>query len=166
MYTLYVLRITHDPQNTHVNKLTLPSPEPPAPLTPTPPSDTRAYMSDLSDPIDPVAGRHIAVPPQLVEAVQTDPEVLAQLSRAQLILVQDKLTRQYLRSGDASIAQGTAVAEILRKTANLEPKQTTSQGGNGFSITINIPQVGDVKGTTIEARATALNDLDTQEAPE
>ena len=93
-------------------------------------------MHELSDNLDPVVTRHIAVPPKLVEAVQTDPDILSRLSRAQLMLVQDKLTRQYLYNSEASITQGTAVAEILRKTANLEPKEARA-GVQGASVVFN-----------------------------
>lgn len=99
----------------------------------------------------------VAVPPQLVDAVRTDPELLAQLSRAQLMLVQDKLTRDYLKNVEAPVSQGVAVADVIRKTANLEPKQGTGPGaGNGFSITINLPAVGQAQATTIEAKGTPL----------
>lgn len=117
--------------------------------------------------ITPTHEHYIDVPPQLVDAVREDPEVLAQLSRAQLLLVQHKLTRQYLYSDSATVAQGTAVAEVLRKTANLEPKGGAGGGaGSGFSITINIPQVGQAAGHVIEAKAAVLAEPDSAEVTE
>jgi hypothetical protein len=113
-------------------------------------------MDQLTSPEDAKA-RQIAVPPALVEAVQNDPEVLAKLSRAQLMMVQDKLTRQYLESPDALISHGTAVAEALRKTANLDPKEARS-GIAGASVVFNFnvskpPAAIDVtkEGITIDA---------------
>ena len=100
---------------------------------------------------------HIAVAPQLIDAVRDDPEILAKLSRAQLTMVQDKLTRQYLENPDATVAQGTAVAETLRKTANLDPKEGRA-GPVGASVVFNFnvskpPAAIDVtdKGITIDA---------------
>lgn len=107
--------------------------------------------------LTPTHERYIDAPPQLVDAVRDDPEVLAKLSRAQLLLVQDKLTRTFLNSSDATVAQGVAVAEALRKTANLEPKGGPTGGAAGFSITINIPQVGQTAGATIEAKAPLID---------
>lgn len=110
-------------------------------------------MSDIT----PTHEHYIDVPPQLVDAVREDPEVLAQLSRAQLLLVQHKLTRQYLYSDSATVAQGTAVAEVLRKTAALDPKETRG-GPTGASVVFNFnvakpPAQIDVTetGVTIDA---------------
>lgn len=100
---------------------------------------------------------HIAVAPQLIDAVREDPEILAKLSRAQLTMVQDKLTRQYLENPDATVAQGAAVAETLRKTANLDPKEGRAGPGNGFSITINIPQTAGAPAAVIEGKAVRVD---------
>jgi hypothetical protein len=108
----------------------------------------------------------IAVPPQLVEEVQNNPEVLVHLSRAQLMLVQHKLTDQYLKDKEALVSQGVAIAEQLRKTANLEPKNIGPTPGAGFSITINIPAMGEAKEVTIEATAPRVVPLEIEDAEE
>lgn len=112
-------------------------------------------MSDITTPDD-AKNSFIELHAKLVDAVREDPEVLVQLSRAQLTLVQDKLTRQYLNASDPTIAQGTAVAEALRKTANLDPKQAAGGSGGGFSINIVIP--GSDKSVTVEGTAEKIVD--------
>lgn len=113
-------------------------------------------MSDIT----PTHEHYIDVPPQLVDAVREDPEVLAQLSRAQLLLVQHKLAKKFLYDDNATVAQGTAVAEVLRKTANLEPKGGAGGAGSGFSITINIP--GTDKSLVVEGAAERITEEDSE----
>lgn len=113
-------------------------------------------MDELTTPDD-AKKAQIKVPPKLIADVQEDPEVLAKLSRAQLMLVQDKLTRQYLENSDALVSHGVAVAEALRKTANLDPKEVRG-GPTGASVVFNFnvskpPAQIDVtpEGITIDA---------------
>jgi len=92
---------------------------------------------------NPALARLLNLPPAALEEISENPDALSKLSRVQLAMVQEKLARQYLDNPDASVAQGTAVHEALRKVSNLEPKQGTGNGA-GFSITINFPSTSGV----------------------
>lgn len=100
---------------------------------------------------NPALARLLNLPPAALEEISENPDALSKLSRVQLAMVQEKLARQYLDNPDASVAQGTAVHEALRKVSNLEPRQAGGPAGGGFSVTINIP--GIEKSLVVEGKA-------------
>ncbi len=93
-------------------------------------------MSD-DIPENPALARLLNLPPAALEEISENPDALSQLSRVQLALVQEKLTRQYLDNPEASVAQGTAVHEALRKVSNLEGANAKPTGGAGPSVVFN-----------------------------
>lgn len=117
-------------------------------------------MSD-DTPQNPAIAKLLRLPPAVLEEISENPESLTKLSRVQLALVQEKLTRQYLDNAEASVAQGTAVHEALRKVSNLEPRQAGGPAGGGFSITINIPTQTDDKSPAIDVTPTLVQEDET-----
>lgn len=93
-------------------------------------------MSD-DTPQNPAIAKLLRLPPAVLEEISENPESLTKLSRVQLALVQEKLTRQYLDNAEASVAQGTAVHEALRKVSNLEGANARPAGGAGPSVVFN-----------------------------
>lgn len=79
---------------------------------------------------------HIAMEPALVEAVQENPELLAQLTRGQLAVVQDRLVTRVLNNPDSSIAQLAQVHAALSSNAQLKPAAGASAGGSA-QVVIN-----------------------------
>lgn len=110
---------------------------------------------------NPALARLLNLPPAALEEISENPDALSKLSRVQLAMVQEKLARQYLDNPDASVAQGTAVHEALRKVSNLEPKQAGGAVGGGFSITINIPTQTDDKSPAIDVTPTLVQEDET-----
>jgi hypothetical protein len=82
--------------------------------------------------------KSLAIPPALVEAVQEDPSLIAQISRSQLLVVQDMMVRKLMSNPDVTPAQLAAAHERLTKTAQLDPKDAENGRGTGFSIVINL----------------------------
>lgn len=64
-------------------------------------------------------------------------------------------------SSEVGLALKIEALKTLAKLGDLEPKQnlTAQNAGAGFSITINLPKVGDQPGRTIEAKAEPVPDL-------
>ncbi len=93
-------------------------------------------MSD-DTPKNPALARLLNLPPAALEEISENPDALSKLSRVQLAMVQEKLARQYLDNPDASVAQGTAVHEALRKVSNLEGNNARPAGSTGPSVVFN-----------------------------
>jgi len=68
---------------------------------------------------------------------------------------EDVMAEVWLRAKDPEVGLALKIDALktLAKLGDLEPKQNAPQvaAGNGFSITINIPQVGEQPGRVIEA---------------
>lgn len=106
--------------------------------------------------LNPAVEQQLQIAPALVEAVREDPELLTQVTRAQLAVVQDRLVKKVLSDPDASVAQLAAVHERLAKGAKTETKE---QGGpKTASVVINFIRGGGREGVTIEGTATAVSD--------
>lgn len=112
-------------------------------------------MSD--EPRLPVATeKALEVPPALVQAVQEDPSILVELSRSQLLVVQDLMVRRLIDTPDASISAHAAVHEAIRKNAQMDPKGGDAQKGTGFSVVINLNN--DTPNKAIEVKAERVNE--------
>jgi hypothetical protein len=83
--------------------------------------------------------RHLSLPPAMLEAIGEDPEVLVNLSRVQLALVNDRMVKKLMATPDPSPNQFTAVSEQLRKTATMTGASVDTKG-TGFSVNIVINQ--------------------------
>jgi hypothetical protein len=95
-------------------------------------------MPNDHKPLTPAEAQHTTLHPAIVEAARDDPDVLVQLSRAQLAVVQDRMVNKLLDNPEASASQYALVHERLSKNAQLEPKNGQAQQGAGFSIVINV----------------------------
>lgn len=100
----------------------------------------------------------LLVPPQLVEAVQEDPELLVQLTRSQLVVVQDKMVRAILDDNKATVAQMAVVHERLSKNARIENKEG-QQGNAGTQIVINFHRHSGRETVVVEGQATNATDV-------
>lgn len=107
-------------------------------------------MSD--DELNPNTKRAIALPPALVEACQDDPELLVQLTRGQLAVVQDRMVGKVLGDAEATVTQLVTVHEALSRNANIKP--AANQGlGSGTQITINFIRESRNEKVVIEGAA-------------
>ena len=88
-------------------------------------------------PLDPANAKTLTLHPAIVEGVQEDPELLVQMSRAQLAVVQDRMVKRALESNDTTIGQLAVVHERLSKNAKLEPQQGAAAGHPGTQVVIN-----------------------------
>lgn len=86
--------------------------------------------------LPPAVEAHIAMPPALVEAVQEDPELLVQLTRGQLAVVQDRMVSRVMKDPDATIGQLASVHEQLSKNARLKPEAGASSN-SAAQVVIN-----------------------------
>ena len=98
----------------------------------------------------------VKLAPADIEVLQDDPEALAQLSRAQLAVVQTTMVHKLLTNPDATPSQFSQVHERLTKTAKLEGKE--SGAGNGTKLIINFIRAGDKESITIEGSAREIPD--------
>lgn len=89
--------------------------------------------------------------PADIEALQDDPDALAQLSRAQLALVQTTMVHKLLVNPDSTPSQFAQVHERLTKTAKLEGKEGANTGGT--KLVINFIRAGDKESITIDGSA-------------
>lgn len=103
----------------------------------------------------------ISLPPALVEMVQGSPDLLVQLARGQLALVQDRMVRRVLQDPQATSQQFAQVHDALAKVAF--GKGGAGGGGEGVSrgpqFQINIlraPKRGD--GVTIDAQSVTVGE--------
>ena len=96
----------------------------------------------------------INMPPALVEACQQDPELLTQLTRGQLAVVQDRMVQMALSSSEVTLGQLAAVHDALTKNAQL--KKTEASGPSGQSITINFIRESRNEKVVVEGQAVPL----------
>lgn len=98
----------------------------------------------------------ITLPPELVTQCKEDPQVLVEMTRGQLAIVQDRMVTKLLTSGEATLAQYAQVHERLSKNAGVEPKQFGGSGA-GFSIVLNVgPQPSKTEAATIDVTPTSI----------
>lgn len=110
----------------------------------------------LTQPEDAKA-RLANIPPQLVEEVQHNPEVLRPVARSMAAInLHNLFTR--MQHPAASIKDRMAFQELLNKMSDIGGKEAQAGPGSGFSIVINIPQVGAAQGQVIEAKATRVDE--------
>lgn len=116
--------------------------------------------------------------PEQTEQLRNDPGFKVRVSRAEQELakegvttkmrarhvVDDMISEVWIQGKDPSVGLGMKleIIKTLTKIADLEPKANQLvQQGSGFSLVINLPQIGDQPGRTIEAKATNVPDLGT-----
>jgi hypothetical protein len=126
--------------------------------TPQPPQETprEAQHDTVTQPED-AARKPAQIPPKLVEDVQDNPELLRPVARSMAAV---NLHNLFLRIQHPATnnADRLSFQAMLNKLGGLDAKEAGPTGGPGFSITINIPQVGADKGHTIEAKATVVDE--------
>lgn len=110
-------------------------------------------MAQDTTPLNPALDKAIAMPPALVEAIEKDPELLVQLTRGQLAIVQDRLVRRALTDPQITIAQLAAVHEALAKQASLKGGQQPLAGAGGPQVVINFIRAPGKAPVTIEGTA-------------
>lgn len=104
----------------------------------------------LTQPQDAV-DQALHVPPQLVEDVQDNVEMIRPVARGMAIM---NLHNLYTRIQHPATTNRDRLEfqALLNKMSGLEAKEAQqNSNGSGFSITINIPQVGASKPAVIEA---------------
>jgi hypothetical protein len=106
-------------------------------------------MSEEVEPLNPNTQQAISLPPALVEAVQENPELLTELTRGQLAVVQDRMVQKVLGDPAASVAMLTAVHKALSDNAQLKP-QAGAVGGGGAQVVINFIRAPGKETVTIE----------------
>ena len=99
--------------------------------------------------LDPATKQHLALPPALVEAVQDDPELLVQLTRGQLAVIQDKMVQKVISDPDVSVGALATVHERLSKNARMEKGEIVA-GGGGAAVVINFVVGGKKETLTID----------------
>lgn len=93
--------------------------------------------------------KHTAVPPALIEAVASDATAAQPAIRA-MALVQ--LTELHGMRHALTPVQRMQLAEVNAKLGDMVPRQAgQNMADTGFSITINIPQVGAQPGRVIDS---------------
>lgn len=110
-------------------------------------------MADIQTTEDDVKRKHTGVPPALVEDVQQNPEALRPVARSMAAI---NLHNLFVRMQEPATTNKDRMEfqSLLHKLGGLEIKDAaTAAPGAGFSITINLPQVGATPGATIEAKA-------------
>jgi len=98
---------------------------------------------------NPAVTRHTAVPPALIEAVAKDASAAQPAIRA-MALVQ--ITELHGMRNLLTPVQRMQLAEVSAKLGDMVPRQAgQNMADTGFSITINIPQVGTQPGRVIDS---------------
>lgn len=100
--------------------------------------------------LPPATQHHIALSPALVEAAQEDPDLLVQLTRGQLAVVQDRMVRRVLGDPDVSVGALATVHKALSENAQLK-NQAAVAANAGAGVTINFI-VGGKKDKPIEGQ--------------
>lgn len=101
--------------------------------------------------------KNYAVPPQLVEDVQSNPEKMRPVARSMMAVNLHNLFKR-VQHPATTIKDRLELQNLLNKMAGLEAKEPLNPHAGQFSITINIPQVGSVPGKVIESTATHVED--------
>lgn len=107
------------------------------------------------EPVSPAAAQKIAISPQLVELCQKNPEILVELARGQLAIVQDRLVRMAIANPEATVSQLAAVHEQLSKIARVGGKEQ-GVGGGQQQVVINIIRGAGKEKVVIEGEATRV----------
>lgn len=118
----------------------------------------------LTQPAD-AANRRVQIPPRLVEEVQDNVELLRPVARSMAAVnLHNLFTR--IQHPATSAKDRLDFQSMLNKMSGLDAKEQGNTGGAGFSITINIPQVGVDKGHIIEAKAAQVDESPALESDE
>lgn len=110
--------------------------------------------------LDAAEAKTISLPPALVEQIQSAPELLVQLARGQLALVQDRMVRRVLTDPNTTVGAYAQVHDALAKVAFGKGGGAggESLGGRGPSFQINILRASKKgQGVTIEAEKEVLS---------
>lgn len=105
------------------------------------------------------------IPPALVEDVQDNPEILRPVARSMAAI---NLHNLFVRMQHPATNNSDRMAfqTLVNKMGGLDGKDTGTAAGAGFSITINIPNIGASQGQVIEAKATRVPDTEAIEGGE
>lgn len=126
------------------------------PLLEAPQDDLPVSVTKPQDALD----RKTQVPPQLVEEVQNNVELLRPVARSMAAINLHNLFMK-IQHPNTPARDRLEMQKMLNEMAGLELKgAAVQQSGGGFSITINLPQVGEVKGNVIEAKAEKIISAD------
>ena len=79
----------------------------------------------------------INMPPALVEACQKDPELLTELTRGQLAVVQDRMVQMALSNPEVTLSQLAAVHDALTKNAQLKKAEAGAGVMAGQKVVVN-----------------------------
>jgi hypothetical protein len=104
------------------------------------------------------------MPPQLVEKIADNAELLRPVARGMAAINLHNLFVR-IQHPNTNNKDRLDFQSMLNKLSGLDAKEAPQSAGAGFSITINIPQVGTTSGHTIEAKASA-SALDVSDAVE
>lgn len=133
------------------------------------------------DTLEEICERYHYTPAQ-TEQLRNDPGFKVRVSRMEADLrkegvtfrmraahaAEDLMADVWRRAKDQStgLALKLDALKTLAKLGDLEPKQSlTPQQAGGYSITINIPQVGDQPGRTIEMNKSESEPVDAEDVP-
>jgi hypothetical protein len=100
---------------------------------------TEETQTNRDDAMDAAVSRRFN-PAAVAEAME-DPGVFAQVARGDLYIQLQRL-RELASSPNFPAAQRMEYAKFLARMGRVE-QPAPSEGGSGFSITINVPSVGD-----------------------
>lgn len=92
---------------------------------------------ELEEKLNPNTQQAISLPPALVEAVQENPELLTELTRGQLAVVQDRMVQRVLGDPGASITALATVHKALSENAQLKKAEAAVGGVSGTQVVIN-----------------------------
>lgn len=115
-----------------------------------------ATSEAITQPED-ARAKNYAIPPQLVEDVQSNPEKMRPVARSMMAVNLHNLFKR-VQHPATGVKDRLEFQNLLNKMAGLEAKESSIPLGTGFSITINIPQVGQVPGKVIESTAKLVED--------
>jgi len=115
----------------------------------------------MSDPTPPAKLAPINMHPALVEACQKDPELLTELTRGQLAVVQDKMVQMALSNSEITLSQLAAVHDALTKNANLKKGDAAGVGiGAGQPLVVNFIFDRNNEKVVVEGEAKQLPEPD------
>jgi hypothetical protein len=114
-------------------------------------------MSDqITSPEDAFA-KSTHLPPALVDEVQDNPEAIRPLARGMAVVNLYNLFTK-VSQPSTSVKDKLEFQTMVNKLAGMEAKVQDQTATSGFSVVINIPQIGMQQGSTIEATATRVVD--------
>ena len=104
---------------------------------------------ELDESLNPNTQQAISLPPALVEAVQENPELLTQLTRGQLAVVQDRMVQKVLGDPQASVGALATVHKALSDNAQLK-KNDAAATAAGTQVVINFIRAPGKETVTID----------------